>query len=70
MEGLYSIKNIARHLVLPMLQCQKFLLVFATGLRHVNRLTDALGAGSRYLHSSFFSLQLLHGLSSSHFAFN
>lgn len=30
--------------------------------------TYGFGAGSRYLHSTFFSLQFLHGLVSSHFA--
>lgn len=34
----------------------------------MHRMTYCFGTASRYLHSTFFSLQLLQGLSSSHLA--
>src|SRR5690242_20548279 len=62
-----SIQNVGRDLILP---TSPRLAAWegGSGRDGENKKTHCFGTASRYLHSIFFSLQLLHGFSSSHFA--
>lgn len=50
------------------LSCLLFVLSECTAAIEETRLTYCLGAGSRYEHVMFLSVQFLQGLFSSHFA--